>query len=242
MQEQTTIPTICHVNLSRVILSRSVFAIAVVLVVGFGQCMDTFGQDRAVSGLRDLQAAFRTIARKVKPAVVNISAIQTVEARNPMSDLDPFFRNHPFRDFFGDDFFRHFMRPPGRSGQFQRQGMGSGFIFDPRGYILTNGHVIKGADEIQVTIEGKEKYRARLIGVDPKTDVAVIKINGNNFPAVKLGNSKKLQVGDWVLAIGNPFGLTQTVTAGIVSAKGRSKMGILEYEDFIQNGRGNQSG
>jgi S1-C subfamily serine protease len=99
MQEQTTIPTMYHVNMSRLILSRSVFVVAVVLVVGFGHCTDTFSQDRAVSGLRDLQAAFRTIARKVKPAVVNVSAIQTVEARSPMSDLDPFFGITPFETF-----------------------------------------------------------------------------------------------------------------------------------------------
>ena len=94
--------------------------------------------------------------------------------------------------------------------------------------------MIKGADELQVTLGENRKFQARLIGVDSKTDIAVIKIDGKNLPTVQLGNSRKLEVGDWVLAIGNPFGLAQTVTAGIVSAKGRSRMGILEYEDFIQ--------
>jgi serine protease Do len=91
-----------------------------------------------------------------------------------------------------------------------------------------------GADEIQVTIEGKKKFKATVVGADPKTDVAIIKIDGHNLPSVKLGDSKTLEVGDWVLAVGNPFGLMQTVTAGIVSAKGRSDMGILDFEDFIQ--------
>ena len=117
---------------------------------------------------------------------------------------------------------------------YRQQGLGSGFIIDPRGYIVTNRHVIAGADEIQVTLEGKKKFKAAVVGADPKTDVAIIKIDGHNLPSVKLGDSKTLEVGDWVLAVGNPFGLTQTVTAGIVSAKGRSDMGILDFEDFIQ--------
>ncbi|MDQ7781924.1 MAG: trypsin-like peptidase domain-containing protein [Desulfomonilaceae bacterium] len=235
MSEQSTIPSRPHHKL----FIRSPFRIFAVLtallVVGLCYAAAAWAQNRSVAGLRDLQSAFRTIAQKVKPAVVNVSAVQVVTARRAVPEIDPFFRDHPFfREFFGDDLFRQFFSPQERSGRQQRHGMGSGFIFDPRGYILTNGHVIKGADEIQVTIAGKHKYKAALIGVDPKTDVAVIKIQGTNFPYVELGSSRSLEVGDWVLAIGNPFGLTQTVTAGIVSAKGRSKMGILEYEDFIQ--------
>jgi len=207
----------------------------VVLLVGVFHSEDAFGQNGAVKGLRDLQAAFRTIARKVKPAVVNITTTGIETGRRSTPDIDPFFRNHPFfREFFGDDLFGQFFSPEQRSGRLRKHGMGSGFIFDPRGYILTNRHVVKDAVEIQVTIGGKEKYKAELIGVDPKTDVAVIRIQGNRLPFVEFGNSGNLEVGDWVLAIGNPFGLTQTVTAGIVSAKGRPKMGILEYEDFIQ--------
>jgi serine protease Do len=99
---------------------------------------------------------------------------------------------------------------------------------------VTNRHVIRGADEILVTLEAKKQHKARLVAADSKTDVAIIKIEGGPFPHVKLGSAKTLEVGDWVLAIGNPFGLMKTVTAGIVSAKGRSDMGILDYEDFIQ--------
>ncbi len=235
MLEKSFIPLQPQNNLSTFTPLKLAVVFAVLLLASISHTGESFGQTGAVKGLRDLQAAFRTIAKKVKPAVVNVSAVQSVTARRSMPDIDPFFQNHPFfREFFGDDLFRQFLSPEERSGRFRRQGMGSGFIFDPRGYILTNGHVIKGADELQVTIGGKEKYKARLIGVDPKTDIAVIKIHGNNFPSVQFGSSRGLEVGDWVLAIGNPFGLTQTVTAGIVSAKGRSKMGILEYEDFIQ--------
>jgi serine protease Do len=185
-------------------------------------------------GLRDLQDAFRAVVRAVKPAVVNVSSVKVVTARQSAPDLDPFFENHPFRQFFGDDFFRQFFGTPDRPERYRQQGLGSGFIIDPRGFIVTNRHVIAGADEIQVTLEGKKKFKATVVGADPKTDVAVIKIDGRNLPFVKLGDSKTLEVGDWVLAVGNPFGLTQTVTQGIVSAKGRSDMGILDYEDFIQ--------
>lgn len=188
----------------------------------------------ASRGLRELQDTFRFIARTVKPAVVNISTVKVTTIRNPMSELDPFFETHPFREFFGDEFFRRFFGNPRQGERLRQQGLGSGFIYDPRGYILTNRHVIKGADEIVVTLEGGKRMKARIVGADPKTDVAVIKVDGKDLPHVKLGDSQTLDVGDWVLAIGNPFGLTQTVTSGIVSAKGRTKMGILEYEDFIQ--------
>lgn len=186
----------------------------------------------SVSGLRELQNAFREISRKVKPAVVNVSTIKVVDVPGTMG-LDPFFEDH-FRQFFPEDFLRRFFSQPGRGSRYQQHGMGSGFIFDPRGYILTSGHVIKGADQIQVTLGDKKKYAAKVVGIDPRTDIAVLKIPGSNFPYVELGDSDRLQVGDWVLAIGNPFGLVQTVTSGIVSAKGRSDMGILDYEDFIQ--------
>jgi len=192
------------------------------------------GQGLPNRGLRDLQDAFRFVARTVKPTVVNVSAVKMVAARQATPDLDPFFENHPFREFFGDEFFRQFFGAPRGTQRYRQQGLGSGFIIDPRGYIVTNRHVIAGADEIQVTLESKQKFKATVVGADPKTDVAVIKIDGRNLPSVKLGDSRKLEVGDWVLAVGSPFGFTQTVTAGIVSAKGRSDMGILDVEDFIQ--------
>lgn len=195
----------------------------------------TAGQAPMSKGARELQDSFRSISKTVKPAVVNVSAVKIARTQALGPQIDPFFENHPFfREFFKDELFRRFFEQRGREQQHRQQGLGSGFIFDPQGYIFTNRHVIKGADEIEVTLEGKKKYKARVISADPKTDVAIIKIDGHGFPYVRLGDSNSLEVGDWVLAIGNPFGLTQTVTAGIVSAKGRTDMGILDHEEFIQ--------
>ncbi len=185
-----------------------------------------------------LQEAFRRVAKDVKPAVVNVSAVRVYRVQEFGPGMAPFFEADPFfREFFGHPMFRPFFRRRGEEREFRQAGLGSGFIFDPKGYILTNRHVIKDADEIEVTVSvgatGK-KYKARRIYADKETDVAVIKIDGGSFPFVRLGNSSGLQVGDWVLAIGNPFGLTQTITAGIVSAKGRAGMDILPHEEFIQ--------
>lgn len=204
-----------------------------IICLAFGSS-PALGQGVPNRGLRELQEAFRAVARTVKPAVVNVSAVKIMTARQAVPDLDPFFENHPFREFFGEEFFKQFFGTPGGTQRYRQQGLGSGFIIDPRGYIVTNRHVIAGADEIQVTLEGRKKVKATVVGADPKTDVAVIKIEGRNLPSVKLGDARTLEVGDWVLAVGNPFGLTQTVTRGIVSAKGRSDIGILDYEDFIQ--------
>ncbi|MGO8881159.1 MAG: trypsin-like peptidase domain-containing protein [Desulfomonilaceae bacterium] len=214
-------------------ISRIIFAIALITFCSWTS--STYAQPVAKNGAKDLQESFRAVAKNVRPAVVNISSVRIVQAQEEGPALDPFFENHPFREFFGDDFFKRFFGAPrGGGGRMRQHGLGSGFIFDSRGYILTNRHVIKGADEIIVTLEGKKKFKAKVIAADPKTDVAILKIDGKDFPHVVLGNSSTLEVGDWVLAIGNPFGLTQTMTAGIVSAKGRNDMGILDYEDFIQ--------
>jgi len=147
------------------------------------------GQTVPNRGLRDLQEAFRAVARTVKPAVVSVLAVKTTSARQAAPDLDPFFKNHPFREFFGDEFLRQFFGTPGGTQRYRQQGLGSGFIIDPKGYIVTNRHVIAGADEIQVTLEGKKKFKATVVGADPKTDVAIIKIDGRNLPSVKLGDS-----------------------------------------------------
>ena len=193
-----------------------------------------FGQGHAAADARGLQQAFRNVSKNIKPAVVNVSAVRIGRAQG-MPEIDPFFENHPFfRELFRQELFRRFFEEQGRERNIRQQGLASGFIFDPRGYIMTNRHVVKGADKVEVTVEANKKYQAKVIGMDAKTDVAVIKIEGQNFPHAPLGDSNSLEVGDWVLAIGNPLGLMKTVTAGIVSAKGRSDLGILDYEDFIQ--------
>lgn len=172
---------------------------------------------------------FIAVAKSARASVVNISSVRKVVQSQPQFP-SPFFDDPFFRRFFGEEFQRQFPQPKER----QEQGLGSGVIVTPDGYILTNNHVVEEADEILVNLADKRSFKAKLIGADPKTDVAVIKINAAGFPVLPWGDSSHLQVGEMVLAVGNPFGLNQTVTLGIVSAVGRANMGIVDYEDFIQ--------
>lgn len=185
------------------------------------------------SALLALQDAFVQVAQSVKPVVVNIATTQRPrppEGRR-VPQVPPQFRE-PFRDFFGEDFFERFF---GERPQRERRSLGSGVIVDRRGYILTNNHVIEQADEIEVRLSDKRKYTAQVIGKDPKTDLAVIKIQApDDLPVARLGDSARIRIGEWAIAIGNPFGLDQTVTVGVISAVGRSDVGIATYEDFIQ--------
>jgi serine protease Do len=170
--------------------------------------------------------SFAPLARKASPSVVNISVVKKVEGmeQSPFS----FGPNDPFGDFF-DRFFRNQI-PKG----YKQQGLGSGFILDKEGYILTNNHVVDEADEVKVKLADGREFKAKIIGRDPKTDLALIKINADkSLVPLPLGDSDKLEVGDWVIAIGNPFGLGNTVTAGIVSAKYRH-LGMGSYDNFIQ--------
>jgi serine protease DegQ len=159
--------------------------------------------------------SYRAAAQKASAAVVSI-ATATAAKNNPRSN-DPW-----FKFFFGDQ------------PQQQQSGLGSGVIVSPTGYILTNNHVVEGADDIEVTLNDGRKAKAKIIGTDPDTDLAVLKIDLDKLPVIVLGSSDALQVGDQVLAIGNPFGLGQTVSAGIVSALGRNQLGINTFENFIQ--------
>jgi len=177
----------------------------------------------------DLQSAFVAVADKVRPAVVNIGTVQLSRGRRPFGFDQPFPDDPFFRDFFRDFFGK------GPRGEFRQSSLGSGVIFDRRGYILTNFHVIKGADEITVRFSDKHEVRGRIVGSDPKTDLAVVRIQVEEKMAVAaLGDSDRLRVGEWAIAIGNPFGLDQTVTVGVISATGRSDVGIATYENFIQ--------
>lgn len=163
------------------------------------------------------------------PAVVNIST--TRRAGGAQAPMHPFFNDPMFRDFFGEEFSRRF--PPPRE---QRElSLGSGVIVDANGYIVTNYHVVEQAEEIKVLLDSpRREFIAKLVGSDPKTDLAVIKIDAQKLPTLPWGDSDKLRPGEDVLAIGSPFALNQTVTAGIVSAVGRANVGIADYEDFIQ--------
>jgi Do/DeqQ family serine protease len=160
------------------------------------------------------------LLKRITPAVVNIAVRARIAIDNPLRD---------------DPFFRRFFDIPDRPLQRETHAAGSDVIVDAaNGYVLTNSHVVEHADVIDVTTKDKRRFRARLIGRDPDTDVAVLKIEPNGLTAIELGDSDRLQVGDYVVAIGNPFGLGQTVTSGIVSALGRTGLNIEGYEDFIQ--------
>jgi serine protease Do len=207
--------------------------------------------------MRDAPSSFRPLARQLLPAVVNISTTQGAQARANRPDAPDVPQappGSPFEDFFRDFFNRNRPGPQGPGGpgegQPQRprraQSLGSGFVVDPSGIVVTNNHVIEGADEVNVILQDNTSIRARVLGTDPRTDVAVLKIETDRpLTAVAWGDSDEAQVGDWVLAIGNPFGLGGTVTAGIVSARGRDiRQGL--YDDFIQTdaaiNRGNSGG
>jgi len=208
-------------------------AVAVLSIVFISLTGPVAVSAQAPNVLEQLDGAFVQIAEKITPAVVNISSSRK-EAPGAMGDTDPFFKNHPFREFFGDEFFKRFKKGPGQGKGFRQQGMGSGVIVSPDGYILTNSHVVKDSDDITVNLSDKRSYKAKVVGADPESDIAVIKIDAKGLPVAPLGDSSKLRVGEIVLAIGNPFGLNRTVTSGIVSATGRTNVGIIDYEDFIQ--------
>jgi serine protease Do len=170
---------------------------------------------------------YSSVVKRVVPAVVNISSTKIVKqaAMETPQGLDPF-----FRQFFGEDSGHRFNVPQER----REKALGSGVIISPEGYILTNNHVVDGAKEVTVTLHDKREMKARVVGTDPRTDIAVLKIEGSNFPALTLADSSKVEIGDIVLAVGDPFGVGQTVTSGIVSATGRGGLGIEQVEDFIQ--------
>lgn len=170
--------------------------------------------------------AMAEVTAAAKPAVVNIASTQTIKTQGIPS---PFFNDPFFRHFFGDEF--GFNDKPKERKQ---SGLGSGVIVDKDGYILTNNHVVRNATEIKIKLSDKREFKGKVIGSDPKTDIAVIKIEAKDLPVIKFGDSDSLKVGETVIAIGNPYGLNQTVTSGIVSATGRANVGIADYEDFIQ--------
>jgi serine protease Do len=198
--------------------------------------LSAFGEDdQSIATLRRMGKAFASIAGKASPAVVGIRATRLVrpdaKAReNSSGDSNP----------YGEDFFDYLLRRrfPHRSDKPEPKekevAQGSGFLVTADGFILTNNHLVGDAEDIAVQLGDGRKFTGKIVGTDPETDVAVVRIPAENLPYVELANSDTLEVGEWVIAIGNPFGLSHTVTAGIVSAKGRQGMGVSYYEDFIQ--------
>jgi len=173
------------------------------------------------------KTSYAPVVKTVLPSVVNISSSKIVHSREESAEqmpMDPF-----FRQFFGEG-EGHFNIPKDR----KEKALGSGIIVSPEGYILTNNHVVDGATDVRVTLSDKREFQARIVGTDPKTDVAILKIDAEKLSPITIGDSSKVEVGDVALAIGDPFGVGQTVTKGIISATGRGNLGIEAYEDFLQ--------
>ena len=209
------------------ILFCAVSAFAIIPSIGIAQ--DAKSQARALS------KAFEDVAKTITPALVNIRAVAhapqpNAKGRGRAPALPPGLPA-PFKEFF--ERFGEQLPFDGGNPSPQR-GLGSGVIVDGKGHILTNNHVVAQADEVKVRLSDGRTFDAEIVGTDPKTDIAVIKVDANSLKPAKLGNSDKLGIGEWVVAAGTPFGLENTITAGIVSAKGRSIMGGNAYEDFIQ--------
>jgi serine protease Do len=194
--------------------------------------------DEAILNLRESSRAFASVAQQVSPSVVYIQVESTNQNEAAI----------PFASPFGDDFFRRFFGEPFQElprqeppSQRRTVSQGSGFVYSTNDgllsdtvYLLTNNHVVEGAEKIRVTFNDGREFDATITGTDPQSDVAVIEIKADNMPALTLGDSSELQVGEWVVAIGNPFGLSHSLTVGVVSALGRTSLGLSDYEDFIQ--------
>ena len=168
---------------------------------------------------------FAPVVKKATPAVVSITSTKVIKAQRQMN---PFFNDPFFRQFFGNE------NPMGQPRDRREQGLGSGVIVNPNGYILTNNHVVDGANDVRVLLSDKREFKAKVVGTDSQTDVAVLKIEAHDLPTLAFSDSSKAEVGDVCLAIGNPFGIGETVTMGIVGATGRNGLGIEDYEQFIQ--------
>ena len=209
------------------------FTTSVQPVLGAARAVTLSVAPEPQAGAASLTQGFADVIQPILPAVVNIQTsgnVQTTRQRTPVPNLpdDPLFRR-----FFGDPFGNGDQQPSER----RQRGLGSGVIVSPEGYILTNNHVVEGATDITVKLYDKREMKAKLVGADPRSDVAVLQIQATGLTSMKLGDSSRLRVGDIVLAIGNPFGLDETVTMGIVSATSRRNTDIVPtdgYADFIQ--------
>ncbi|HUB81815.1 MAG TPA: DegQ family serine endoprotease [Bryobacteraceae bacterium] len=199
-------------------------------VVGrVGMTVDVSNAGEAVGSQVSFLNGFVPVAKKVLPAVVNIASTKIIRSPDT-GPPSPFFSDPFFRQFFGNQFWQHYQTPRSE----REHSLGSGVIVSADGYILTNNHVVAGANEIQVALSDERQFTGKIVGTDAKTDVAVVKIPANNLPILTLGDSSKVQVGEFALAVGNPFGLGETLTMGIISATGRGGLGLEDYEDFLQ--------
>ncbi len=213
---------------------RGSILVALVGVAALASDATTAAVDPAAADgqvLRQFSRGVSAVAKRAMPGVVFIQVEKTMGAGDEESTY-----NDP-RELFEEEFLRRFFGapvPPRGARKFRQVGQGTGFIITKDGYILTNNHVVGDADKVTVKLHDGRQLVAKRVGSDPKSEVAVIKIDARDLPVIELGDSAALEVGELVLAIGNPFGLAETITVGVVSAKGRSNIGIADYEDFIQ--------
>jgi len=209
--------------------------ISTILILLFISPISVFAQEQdSIATLRQMGKAFASIAEETSPAVVSLKSERTITREYPSMQDWPF--GEPFSDPFEFFFRRRSPRQRQQPRQYRepRTASGSGFIISADGFVLTNNHMVEEAEKVEVELTDGRKFTAKIIGTDPDTDVAVIKIDAKNLPYLELADSDTLEVGEWVLAIGNPLGLSHTVTAGIVSAKGRSGFNLAPLENFIQ--------
>jgi Do/DeqQ family serine protease len=207
------------------------------LLFGLIFCM---GKDKAESlpkndkltTVRSIGQAFVEVVKKVQPSVVNVTTEKTITMKPWERYGEDFFKGSPFEDFFKG--FGFSPREKGKEYRHKQRSGGSGVIVDKEGYILTNNHVVEGADKVKIRLNDGREFTAIVKGQDSRTDLAVLHIKAKDLPVATLGDSDKLEVGEWAIAIGSPFGLEHTVTVGVISAKGRTGLGTGTYEDFIQ--------
>jgi serine protease Do len=210
---------------------------SLVLLFGLFFCVDSsqvnsLPKNDKLTTARSLGQAFVEVAKKVQPAVVNITTEKTITVRPWDRYGEDFFKGSPFEDFFRG--FGFSPRERGKEYQQKQKSGGSGVIVDKEGYVLTNNHVVEGADKVKVRLNDGREFIATVKGQDSRTDLAVLHLKAKDLPVATLGDSDNLEVGEWAIAIGSPFGLEHTVTVGVISAKGRSGLGTGTYEDFIQ--------
>jgi serine protease Do len=197
-----------------------------------GDRVNSLPKNDKLTTARSLGLAFVEVAKKVQPSVVNVTTEKTITVKPWERYGEDFFKGSPFEDFFKG--FGFSPREKGKEYKHKQRSGGSGVIVDKEGYILTNNHVVEGADKVKVRLIDGREFTAIVKGQDSRTDLAVLHIKAKDLPVATLGDSDKLEVGEWAIAIGSPFGLEHTVTVGVISAKGRSGLGTGTYEDFVQ--------
>jgi serine protease Do len=215
------------------VLGLSLFFLLFGLIFCMGKDKaDSLPKNDKLTTVRSIGQAFVEVVKKAQPSVVNVTTEKTITVKPWEKYGEDFFKGSPFEDFFKG--FGFSPREKGKEYRHKQRSGGSGVIVDKEGYILTNNHVVEGADKVKIRLNDGREFTAIVKGQDSRTDLAVLHIKAKDLPVATLGDSDKLEVGEWAIAIGSPFGLEHTVTVGVISAKGRTGLGTGTYEDFIQ--------